>query len=370
MSLNDIDWRPHGCIARMQDWGDSGVDCDTSESHASDQSSGEDEPLPRPATSRKRLAKISKPDVVSSGAERKYVPCWKERETETVQRCPELPSSIMIRLVMQYYYRKQLSELLSCNRLIWWGSTCSSFEAPCVRTQWHSVCSLLGLGLSSSVQLAGDLPKMWQWNHEGKAFSDILRHIQSSPRFSHFDSSSNRLSLKLLKTSISSEPEGPELIKPQQTWSSAALSTYIPSQIPLFSTILMWFVCVLLTATTNAAMFAAWQSVLPSLTGLQSPHRQLWKVPVPSLTGLLVTQASQIWEQGQQGQPWTFRTRWTRWSFQRKELSSETTISRQVGRATCKRSQERAKERNKIPAFFQICFTRLGRVSMLTCFHM
>lgn len=57
-----------------QDWGDSGVDCDTSESHASDQSSGEDEPLPRPAASRKRLAKISKPDVVSSGAERKYVP--------------------------------------------------------------------------------------------------------------------------------------------------------------------------------------------------------------------------------------------------------------------------------------------------------
>lgn len=52
----------------------------------------------------------------------------------------------------------------------WWGSTCSSFEAPCVRTQWHSVCSLLGLGLSSSVQLAGDLPKMWQWNHEGRLF--------------------------------------------------------------------------------------------------------------------------------------------------------------------------------------------------------
>ena len=59
----------------MQDWGDSGVDCDTSESHVSDQSSGEDEPLPRLAVrSRRRLAKIAKPDVVSSGAERKYVP--------------------------------------------------------------------------------------------------------------------------------------------------------------------------------------------------------------------------------------------------------------------------------------------------------
>lgn len=108
MSLNDIDWRPHECIARMQDWGDSGVDCDTSESHVSDQSSGEDEPLPRPAASRKRPAKISKPDVVSSGGERKYVPYLIENcrkgETETVQRCSEQPSGIMIHLVIQYYY--------------------------------------------------------------------------------------------------------------------------------------------------------------------------------------------------------------------------------------------------------------------------
>ncbi len=254
-----------------------------------------------------------------------------------------------------------------CNSLPWWGSTCSSFEAPCVRTQRHSVCALLGLGLSSSVQLVGDVQKMWQRNHEGRLFGYFSTCSEITKIFFFcFPSQQMDCPWNSWREAFRVSPNrsNPSKLGAQQLYCLHS----VPDAV--FSTILMCFVCVLLAATTNAAMFAAWQSVSPSHTGLQSPHCQLWKVPVPSLTGLLATQAFQIWEQGQQGQSCTFRTRSTSWSFQRKELSSETTISRQMGRATCKRSQERAKEWNTISAFFQVCFAWLSMLSMLTCFQM
>lgn len=143
------------CIARMQDWGDSGVDCDTSESHASDQSSGEDEPLPRPAASRKRLAKISKPDVVSSG-ERKYVPCLIEN---CRKRKGNGNSSEMSWATFKYHDTSCDAVLLSC--LSYYHATVWFDEVPPAPVLKRPASERSGIQSAPSSDL--DYPVRYSW---------------------------------------------------------------------------------------------------------------------------------------------------------------------------------------------------------------